>query len=249
MIPVYNEKALILNDFLIIADLHIGLERELFNKGMKVPSQIAKIEQRIIDLLNKTGKKKLIILGDLKHNIPTISWQEYNEIPKFIKRLSQYAEIILIKGNHDGYIEKIIPDLKVKKELSVNGKILLLHGHANPKKLDYEYFIIGHNHPGIQLRGKFGFGNTESAWVRLKFTKNAMDKINMQKKPEVVVLPAFNDLIYGVPFNSPKMNSLLGPFFKKGLVDIDNGRAFLLDSTYLGKIKDLKMEIPYQKSD
>ena len=75
MIPAYNEKALVLGDYLIVADLHIGLERELSEKGLHVPSQLRKMEARIIELLKNTGKERLIILGDLKHNIPMISLQ------------------------------------------------------------------------------------------------------------------------------------------------------------------------------
>lgn len=248
MEPAYNEKALVLGDYLIIADLHIGLERELSKNGLHVPSQLRKMEARIVELLRSTGKEKLIILGDLKHNIPMVSWQEYNEIPGFIERLSQYADVALVKGNHDGGIEKIVPDLKVQKELAVNGKALLLHGHAKPSNLDYDYLIIAHNHPCIEFRGEFGYGITESAWIRMNFKKEYLSTIDIQKNPEIIIMPAFNDLIYGMPFNARKNNELLGPLFRKGLVELGNARAFLLDSTFLGRIKDLKLEIPSQES-
>jgi hypothetical protein len=242
MEPAYNEKALVLGDYLIIADLHIGLERELSKNGLHVPSQLRKMEARIIELLRNTGKEKLILLGDLKHNIPMVSWQEYNEIPGFIERLAQYAEVALVKGNHDGSIEKIVPDLKVQKELTVNGKALLLHGHTKPSNLDYDCIIIAHNHPCIEFRGEFGYGITESAWIRTNFKKEYLGTIDIQKNPEIIIMPAFNDLIYGMPFNTRKSNELLGPLFRKGLVELGNARAFLLDSTFLGRIKDLRGE-------
>jgi len=248
MIPAYNEKALVLENYLIVADLHIGLERELSEKGLHVPSQLRKMEARIIELLKSTGKERLIILGDLKHNIPMISWQEYREIPGFIERLSQYADVALVKGNHDGAIEKITPNLKVLRELPVNGEVLLLHGHAKPSNLDYDYLIIAHNHPCIEFRGEFGYGVTESAWIRLNFKKEYLSTIDIQKNPEIIIMPAFNDLIYGMPFNARKSRELIGPFFRNRLVELSDARVFLLDSTYIGRIKDLKLEIPSQES-
>lgn len=243
MEPAYNEKALVLGDYLVIADLHIGLERELSKNGMRIPSQLGKMETRINQLLKSTGKEKLVILGDLKHNIPLASWEEYKEVPGFLERLSNYAEVVLIKGNHDGLIEKIAPDLTVYRELPVNGNALLLHGHTKPGNLGYDYLIMAHNHPCIEFRGEFGHGVTESSWIRMNFKKEYLN-ITKIGNPEIIIMPAFNDLIYGMPINARKNSELLGPFFKGGLVDLSNARAFLLDSTFLGRIKDLRNEKP-----
>lgn len=252
MIPAYNEKALVLGDYLIIADLHIGLEKELSKKGLHISRQLSRMEERIIQLLRSTGKEKLVILGDLKHNIPLISWEEYRKIPGFIERISQYAEVTLVKGNHDGGIEKIAPALKVTRELVIDSKALLLHGHTRPREIEYEYLLLGHNHPCIEFRGRFGRSVTESAWIRTRFKKEYLHGMGARKNPEIIIMPAFNDLIYGLPFNTKKSNELLGPFFKKELVELSKARAFLLDGTYLGRIKDLlgesSLEVPGQES-
>lgn len=36
--PMYNEKALFVEDYLVITDLHIGLEHELEKNGIKIPT-------------------------------------------------------------------------------------------------------------------------------------------------------------------------------------------------------------------
>lgn len=239
MEPAYNEKALVLGEYLVVADLHIGLEKELSAAGAKVPSQLDKMEHRIIKLLRSTGREKLVILGDLKHSIPLASWQEYREIPSFIERLSRYADVTLVKGNHDGGIEKIVPGLRVTMELGIEDKALLLHGHAKPKDIKYDYLIMGHNHPCIEFKGRLGGRITESAWIKTRFKRAQQDS-------EIIIMPAFNDLIYGLPFNTKPGKELLGPFFKHEMVELDKARVYLLDGTYLGMIKDLR-EVPGQE--
>lgn len=242
MIPAYNEKALVLGEYLIIADLHIGLEKELSKNGMHIPSQLGKMEARIVELLESSGREKLVILGDLKHNVPLVSWMEHNEIPSFVERISGYAEVLLVKGNHDGSIEEIAPNLIVQRELAIDGKALLIHGHTKPGNIDYNYIVMGHNHPCIEFRGELGYGSTESAWIRMRLKKEYLLSSGGRKNPEVIVMPAFNDLIYGMPFNARKSKELLGPLFRGDSVELEKARAYLLDGTFLGRIKDLRRE-------
>lgn len=221
--PLYNEKALLIDDTLIVADLHIGLEHELEKDGVKIPSQTGSMTERIVKLLKKSGAKHLVILGDLKHNIPNISWHEYTTIPPMIKTLQEYADITVIKGNHDGNVEKLLPDVPVLKSLKI-GDTLLLHGHTKiPENAEFETVIAGHNHPCIEFHNEIK-STRESAWIRARLENGA----------EAIIMPAFNDLIYGTPINSGK--KLLGPIF--GQIDLENADAYLLDGTHL-RVKDL----------
>ncbi len=242
MQPVADEKALIIDEYLVVADLHLGLERELAMAGARVPSQLERIERRISKLLKKTGKESLIILGDLKHSIPGFSWQEQREIPAFIQRLSSRADLVLVKGNHDGGIEKLVPGVRVVMELRA-GEALLIHGHAKPREKGYKTLITAHNHPCIEFRGELGGRITESAWIRARFREEYGGETN----PEVMVMPAFNDLIYGMPFNYRSNRQLLGPLFRQDMVDLDAADAYLIDGTYLGRIRDLR-EAPHKES-
>ncbi len=53
-------------------------------------------------------------------------------------------------------------------------------------------------------------------------------------------MPAFNRLLGGVPVNVKKMsNELLGPLLKNNFIDMNNAEIYLLDGTYLGKLKNL----------
>jgi putative SbcD/Mre11-related phosphoesterase len=220
--PLYNEKALLIDNTLIVADLHIGLEHELEKNGVKIPSQTAQMTDRIARLLKKSSATHLVILGDLKHNIPTISWHEYTTIPSMIKTLQEYADITVVKGNHDGNIEKLLPDVPVLKSLKL-GDTLLFHGHTKiPENAGFETLVAGHNHPCIEFHDEIK-STRESAWIKAQLNG-----------AEVIIMPAFNDLIYGTPINAGK--KLLGPIF--GQIDLENADAYLLDGTHL-RVKDL----------
>jgi putative SbcD/Mre11-related phosphoesterase len=221
--PIYNEKALKIDDHLVIADLHLGLEHELESSGIKIPPQAEEMTGKIVGLLNLSSAKHLVILGDLKHNIPSISWHEYSQIPPMIKTLSNYADVTVVKGNHDGNLERLLPEAPIVKSLEI-GDSLLLHGHTKiPENQDFKRIIAGHNHPCVEFHDEIK-SSKESAWI----------KARLKSGVEVIVMPAFNDLIYGTPINSGK--KLLGPLFNQ--IDLKEADAYLLDGTQL-RVKDI----------
>ncbi|HUX99408.1 MAG TPA: hypothetical protein VMV49_07625, partial [Candidatus Deferrimicrobium sp.] len=86
--PLINEPALIINQsptkrLLVIADLHLGIENTLIEKGVQIPSHIQteRLIKKLIGIVEHTKPTSLIILGDLKHSVPTISQMEWMIIP------------------------------------------------------------------------------------------------------------------------------------------------------------------------
>jgi putative SbcD/Mre11-related phosphoesterase len=221
---ITNEPALFIKRVLVIADLHIGITRDLYDSGVSIPSQVQKMVDRIHKLKKISKTNELVILGDVKHKVPGISWQELKEIPDFLSLL-KFRKITIVKGNHDGNIEKMIPDkekVKVKKSFTV-GDYFLTHGHrnANTKK----NIIIAHNHPHIRFRDKLGALYTEPCWVIGKFETSS----------DLIIMPAFNELCGATLVNK---DALLGPIAKK----IIKPHVHLLDGTDLGALKDLKIK-------
>jgi len=53
-------------------------------------------------------------------------------------------------------------------------------------------------------------------------------------------MPAFNDLLGGIPFNVKSKNELLGPVVRSDGVLLEKAEIFLLDGTYLGTLKELE---------
>ncbi|MBU3896488.1 MAG: metallophosphoesterase [Nanoarchaeota archaeon] len=235
-IKILTERALLIDKMLIIADLHIGFESELYHSGISIPSQIYKIEESINKLIKRTKVKELIILGDLKHQVPGTFFQEIQEIPLFLERLSKKVKVTIVKGNHDADLEKITnTDIMSSKGIQV-GKNGFVHGHAwfFAKLLDCEYLIMGHIHPAIE----FAHRTKQPCWVRCKLGKKSIEK-KFKKKcniKEIIIMPSFNPLIGGLALNSDRIS--YGAILDNA--DMKNAKIFLLDGTYIGKLKSIK---------
>jgi putative SbcD/Mre11-related phosphoesterase len=232
---------------LAITDLHIGIEYELYKSGINIPSQVKEIKKILEDLIKQTRAKRLVILGDLKHDVPGISYQEMREIPQLLKELSEKIKVGLCLGNHDTYVKQLSPEgIEIHESRGFKiGKFGFLHGHTWPSKeiITCDCLIMGHTHPTIQFKDKFGYRIIEPVWIKGKIIpekikeKYKTDKIG---KLEVVLMPAFNRLLGGTSVNIKKKNDeLLGPLLKNNFVNMDNVDLYLLDGTYLGKLKNL----------
>jgi hypothetical protein len=238
-----TEPALLIGKALVISDLHIGIEHEIFQSGITIPSQVEKLEKRIDNLIKQTKAGHLIILGDVKHQVPTISWQEYKEIPRFLEHFSK-IKVSIVKGNHDGNIERLAPkDVDVYEPSGFKiDDVLLVHGQAWPDEnaLDAEYIVMGHVHPVAEFWSE-KFRSVEPCWLKCKINNKRIEekfKIKTNFK-QGIIMPAFNHIIGGMAFNSKDFEPL-GPLLKNEVFKWKDAEAYLLDGTFLGKLKDLK---------
>jgi len=225
---IQNKPALLINDNLVVADLHNGIEFELFKKGAKVPSQTHQKLERLKEIIKETKPKNLIILGDLKHNVPITSRQEQEEVPVFLQDLLRLVKnVIITKGNHDGNIEKLVPPGVDVVDEFIEKEVGYFHGHKKPtgELLKQELIICAHTHPSILLKDIRG--NIQQAWIETTVKDS---------HTRVVVVPAFDDSTRGSAINNTEP---IGPFLKK-MVDLENAEAILLDGSYLGTVGELK---------
>ncbi len=228
MEPIWNERVLKHKDTLVIADLHIGYERELAEKGINIPEQSQKMIENVYKLLEREKTERLVINGDFKHNIPKTTWQEYEDIPKAVDEwLKVVEEIHLVPGNHDGGIDRYLPsDVKMHDSSGVViDDIGFFHGHARPaeKVLETGKVVIGHCHPAVTLRDSLDNKEKKECWVRMDFSHEEIEG-------EAVIIPHLNHLLGGISINE---DGYLGPFFSD--VEISQERIYLLDGTYLGR--------------
>ncbi|RLF96117.1 hypothetical protein DRN50_02395 [Thermococci archaeon] len=221
---VENEPCLIIENekkIMVVADLHLGIEYELYAKGIKLGSITRKIKKSLEKIIEKNEIDEIIFLGDLKHNIPLISFREERDVPHFLDLPVPFR---IIKGNHDGNIERLT-DEKIYNKIFVDN-ILLTHGHLKIKERP-EYIIVGHSHPAVTFKDDIGKVTKEKCFL-FGSLKN--------EKTKIIVLPAFSPLITGISINKEKIP---GYFFKNNLIEMKNLKIYLLDHTYLGKFKDL----------
>jgi len=239
--PTPNETALYIKEYktLIIADLHIGIESQLQENGLHIPSQTPHMTNRLLKLIKQYNPQQLIILGDIKHTIPQITIQERNDVKKFLTTIAETIPIHIIPGNHDGNLHWLLPENATLHPSNgyIQHNIGYLHGHTwpQPKLLTCSYLILGHTHPTVKLTDRLGFSSYEPCWVKGSLQTTPLQKRYPQaKKPTILILPAFNPLCGGVAINQEPP---LGPLTK--LINPTKTELFLLDGTLLGTINKL----------
>ena len=238
---------------LIVADVHFGFEAELAEKGIRVPSQTWRLERSIIELFEETGAERLIFLGDLKHMVPLTSWIEWREMPEAIRRMRELGvEIILVPGNHDGDVDRILGDLvsyQPSRGMLLEGRrrIYLLHGHAWPDErvLEADVIVMGHLHPVVSLRTDIGSVIGRKIWLYVRGDKRRLAEklgISMRKRGgiDLIVMPAFNPIVSGLSVNSLQPQEKLWPLVRSGAFDLDQAEAITLEGERLGYIGYLR---------
>ncbi|MGI5992281.1 MAG: metallophosphoesterase [Methanosarcina sp.] len=263
--PIIEEPALIVTNTetsLVVADIHLGIEWDLYKSGINLPSQMEVRLDRILGYIQANSPDRVILLGDLKHNVPQVSWQEKDEIPCFLEALAEHTHVDIFPGNHDGGIELLFNRQKDIRVHSVRGAVLdgigYFHGHTwpAPELLAASHIIVAHNHPAIRFTDSFGYSIVEPAWVRTRFNTDVMKErfgnLDFENPaqwadPELFVMPAFNELCGGVPFNESTQKDLLGPVFSSGGIELEASEMYLLDGTRLGILRNIR-KLPHTRA-
>src|SRR2546427_12929868 len=134
--PIPDHAALLINgSILAVADLHIGLEEELAEAGVHLPSQADKMAREIEALASEYGTKTLVVLGDVKHFVPKMASRERRDVYLFFQRLQETFDAMYVaQGNHDGMLRAIVPRyVKIRPPPGfVLGDIRVCHGDTGP---------------------------------------------------------------------------------------------------------------------
>lgn len=228
---------------LVAADIHLGLEYELWLGGASIPSQTEHILERLKGFVSELEPDRLILVGDVKHNVPKISWQERREVPHFLKELCRFVKVEIVPGNHDSGIANMAPagtSIHPSSGFVLDG-IGYFHGHTWPsiELLDSELLIAGHIHPALRLKDPIGHSTIMRVWARGPSSREAILKqYCLEKAPEMMIMPAFNDLCGGLPLNEISSEDERGPVL--ALADIAKFRIHLMDGIDLGMVKEIK---------
>lgn len=250
VVPLYKERALYVESMnaVVVADLHIGMEYEFSIRGTNIPSQTESLIDRCRRICNESNAETMVILGDLKHTIavpPSGDVREYkiaarkerDEVNLFVEEMSGVADLILLKGNHDGGLRA--DGMKVYGSRgALFGGVGMVHGHAWPSRevMKAELLVMGHVHPAVRMRDGLGYSISRPCWVRAPLAKDVLPEKyeNANEDMEVIIMPAFNPLCGGMAVNT---EGIMGPM--KKLIDLKNANAYLLDGTNLGKVENL----------
>ena len=72
---------------LVVADLHFGIEADLAAHGMHFRSRSPDRLERLLKTIDTADPDRLVLLGDIKHSIPSLTRQEYHEMPGILDTL------------------------------------------------------------------------------------------------------------------------------------------------------------------
>ena len=122
---------------LVVADLHMGIESGLERHGVHISSRSAARTDRVIACIEEAEPDLLLLLGDVKHNVPVTSRQEYRELPGTLQAFRDRVPIAVAPGNHDGGIGRFLEP----------GELLPPHGAL----IDGVGYLHGHTHPAPDL--------------------------------------------------------------------------------------------------
>ncbi len=242
---VYNEPALLVNDdsrnVLVVGDLHIGAEAKLADRGIHIYGTGAEMAQRIARTAMEFSATGIVLLGDVKESVlyPPIS--ERRAIAAFFDALKG-LDVEVVAGNHDAHLGEIA-GIEPLRELII-GDVALVHGHTWPsdRAMECKYIVTAHNHIAVTVRDSNGALYREKAWlIAPPVRANAKKRYAAFGTSRLVVMPAYNDLILGMPVNElGSKGENINPMLRNGIFSHDKAYVYTLRGEYMGTVKELR---------
>lgn len=230
------------NRLLIVADLHFGIEADLAAHGMHFRSRSTDRLERLMKIIDLADPDQLVLLGDIKHSIPSLTRQEYIELPHILETLRNRIPLKIFPGNHDIGIESYLQKTELQpKEGAILDGVGYLHGHMYPSPcLAGHLMIIGHHHPMLILKDEVGCALQAPAYLRadLDTGKLGMDARSGNPPTRVLFMPSFNE-IAGYDIHQIVRNpfSPLSRCLKK-----EDAEIILSDGTYIGPFSSVQSD-------
>ena len=238
-----SEPALILEEKrknLVISDLHIGFEDKFSsNKNtVRKNSSINEIISNVTKIIKKENPETLILLGDVKSSIQSITDLEWKDIPYFFEEIKNSLEVILVPGNHDSHIDRLIPNdvTVISSKGMILDDVLLTHGHTMPSKnySSVNNIIMGHIHP--VYFDKNSLLNGERIWISIKSDKSKIFP-DTKGNLNITIVPSFNPYFYATEKKYYKKS--ISPIVEK-IKDSTTAKILTLDGTIIGNESILK---------
>ena len=246
--PIHSKAALLIDEdikkkrYMVISDLHIGFESYIYNRGITFDEEIffEEIIRELSDLIKSNRVDAVILLGDLKSTVGSISKQEWHKIPQFLKLLSEITDIYFVPGNHDSNIRFLMPEninITSSKGMVLDDT-LLIHGHTIPTiaRSYVKKIVMGHIHP-VFLRHNSVI-NGQRVWIYLKIIKEVIFP-RTQGALDLIIVPAFNRYLYAI--NERRYTKSISPIIAKAIKSnaVQQALVVSLDGSVVGDMETL----------
>jgi putative SbcD/Mre11-related phosphoesterase len=220
--------------YLVVTDLHIGFESSMALNEIFIGknSTISETIEEISQMINEEKPDSVILLGDVKSSVKSISKSEWGEIPLFFEKISEKSDVILIPGNHDANISRLIPQniTMISSTGMVEENVLLTHGHTMPSEnfSHVEKIIMGHVHPVFFQEDSII--NGQRVWISMKVEKEKIFP-NKSGELEITIIPSFNKYFYAT--HRKKYKKSISPIIDR-IKSVAKARIVTLDGTIIG---------------
>jgi len=193
MTASYDDRALLLDGTLVVADLHVGRGT---GGTLELPvGSGSDMVQRFRSLVERHSPDEVVVAGDLLHSFQTVPRSVESTVAGLKSACQQTgARLLVTPGNHDTMLDSVW-DGPTETEYCV-GETVVCHGHE-PPEVDADRYVVGHDHPTISIEGQrqpcylVGSGQYRGS--------------------DVVMLPSFNRLNAGVEVNEMRASDFQSP--------------------------------------
>ena len=220
--------------YLVVTDLHIGFESSFISNEIFIGKNttINETIDELSEIIDTEKPDSVILLGDVKSSIKNISKIEWNDVPLFFEKIKKKCNVILIPGNHDANIQRLVPDdiSLISSTGMVDNNILFTHGHTMPSEnfAHVKKIIMGHIHPIFFQEDSIV--NGERVWISIKANKEQIFP-RESGEIEIIIVPSFNKYFYAT--NKKKYKKSISPIIEK-LKKVSSARIVTLDGTIIG---------------
>ncbi|MFB6309370.1 MAG: metallophosphoesterase [Haloarculaceae archaeon] len=205
MDATFDDRAALLGETLVIADLHVGRGP---SSNLELPvGDGSDMLERVRTLLDRHEPAELVVAGDLLHSFETIPRTVRQTVDGIAAAAREAgARVVVTPGNHDTMLGSVWSG-PTADEHRVD-ETVVLHGHR-PPDTDADRYVLGHDHPTIEIEGQrrpcylYGEGVYDGA--------------------DVLLLPHFNRLIPGVVVNEMRADDFMSPLVR----DVDSFRPIV----------------------
>lgn len=224
-----KDRCLVLDDgpTVVLGDLHLGYEKALEEEGMYLPRiNTDSIREALNRIICEYEPKRIVLLGDIKHDFRRTRYESREEVRRIIEMLHRAADVVVIKGNHDNFLQNILQDFGILAldHIDICG-FRMEHGHEDSGKRPV---IIGHEHPSVKIADTVGGGVKLQCFLHLE-------------KEGIIVIPPFSPLSSGTDLTLAGSETFMSPACKAS--DVGEAQVFCLSEFGImpvGKLYDIE---------
>ncbi len=187
---------------LVIGDIHLGYEREDIHAAGALNAQHfeKQVFEDLMEAFERIGNVDVIVLlGDIKHRFVQIDMYGRHALVNLFDCLMKWTKkIVIIKGNHDTYLENVTRSRKIEVvDFHTWKEYCFMHGDRafeEIKDKNIMFWIMGHLHPMVTIRDG----------VKAERYKCFLQ--GRYKGKEIIILPSFSEASKGSDILTYKSN-------------------------------------------